>query len=210
MVSRFFKLSILTLLSFGQTFAQTEQFNYKNGIGIYPPLPGILVVEYERFLTDYSEKNTWSTGISFGYGYDAGKLKLSFAKGIDDLFETPVSFKSKWDIAVNPFVRYYFGNPENKFRPSAMFKPSLVIINIENEKNYTFPAYEFHFMGTYSFSKRFYASISLGFKHFLTYEKIEYNGEETYFPAFRFDAENPDEKPKRWLPATDIAIGYRF
>lgn len=206
---------VIVLLAFLIVFtskltAQTEPIKYKNGIGVYPPLPGIVVVEFERFLTDYSKKNTLSVGISLGYGYDAGNLSLSFAKGINDLFETPVSFKSKWDLAINPFFRYYFGSPQSKFRPSAMLKPSLVIINIENEKNYTFPSYELHIMGTYSFKKRLYAAISIGFKLFLTYNKIEYNGEETYFLAFRFETDNQTEKPKRWLPATDIVIGYRF
>jgi len=79
MIIRILILSTL-ILSIGKAFGQTEPVNYKNGFGIYPPLPGIVVVEYERFLTSYSEKNTWSTGISLGYGYDAGKFTLNFQK----------------------------------------------------------------------------------------------------------------------------------
>lgn len=185
------------------------QNTFQNSLGIAPPLPGLAVIEYERFLSDFSMQPAWSVGISTGFGYDAGKFKLGFAKGIEDLFETPVSFKVKWDYVFNPFVRYYFGKPEKKFRPALMLKPSLVFLNIENSKTHFYPAYEVHIMGNYSFNAQWFLNVSLGFKHFLKYEKIEYNGEMTYFPSFKFRPET-EQEGKRWLPATDIVFGYRF
>ena len=197
---------ILSLLLCTNSFAQ-DKLSYKNGIALSPPLPGIVVLEYERFLTNYSEPNTWTVGLSTGFGYP---VNVDWVKGIEDLFETPVSFTVKWDYVFNPFVRFYFGNPEKKFRPGVMLKPSLVFFNIENEKTYLYPSYEAHFIGAFSFSKRLYANFGVGFKHFLKYGKIEHNGEETYFPAFKFQPENSNENSKRWLPAFDIAVGFRF
>lgn len=196
---------IILMVAFNYSWAQ-EQVDYKNGIAIAPPLPGLVVIEYERFLTSYSEPNTWSVGLSTGFGYP---VNLEFVQSIEDLFETPVSFKVKWDYVFNPFVRFYFGNPDKKFRSGAMVKPSLVFFNIENEKTYFFPAYELHYTGTMSLGKRFYGSFAFGYKHFLKYDKIEYNEEETYFPAFKFQPDT-DEKSKRWLPAFDLGFGVRF
>jgi len=203
-------LALILILKIGDVFGQTENASFKNAIGIGLPLPGLVTVEYEHYLNDYSSNKVWSAGISLGYGYDAGKFEPDFARGFEDLFETSVSFEVKWDFVINPFVRFYFGNPEKKFRPSVMFKPSIVTFNIENEKNYTLTAYEFHFLGTYSFNKRFYGIIGFGFKHFLTKKEIVYNGEKTTFPAFKFQPDKLDEKPKQWLPSTDLIIGYRF
>lgn len=205
-------ISLLILLFSQLTIMAQDKglSEFKNAIAVSPPLPGIVVVDYERFLTDYRNPNrttSWSVGLSTGFGYPT---KLSFVKGIDDLFTDSVSFNVKWDYVFNPYVRCYFGNPQKKLRSGVMLKPSLVFINIENEKTYFFPSYELHLLGNWSFSRRFYGIISLGFKHFLKYDKISYQSEETYFPAFRFEPDNLDEAPKKWLPATDIAIGYRF
>jgi len=202
----------LVVVFIGSLSSQSITTSYKNGIAIGIPLPGLAVVDLEHFFGDYTSRRVWSSGLSLGYGYDAGALELDFIKTEVDLIDPEPSFDVPWSLAINPYVRYYLGNPDKNWRPALMFKPSLVIFNIENEETYTFPSYEFHCMGTLTFgkSKRLYFNISLGFKHFIKKSTIDYKGEIVEFPAFRFDENNLDEKPKTILPATDIFIGYRF
>lgn len=188
-------------------YGQSNEIDYKNSINTLP-LPGLVIAEYERMFGPYSNDNLWSAGILLGTSYDAGKFQVG--KGMKDLFDKPVSFELTGDHAINPFIRYYYGNPEKKIRSAAEVRASLIIITIENSDTHFFPAYEVHQIWVYSFTKRLFATWGIGFKHFLVQKEINFEDESTLVPAFRFQADNLDEKPKQWLPSAIINIGYRF
>ena len=176
-----------------------------NSLGLYPPLPGVFVLEYERFVATLPGGHEFSVGFAPGFGYDIGSDDWPFET--TNLYDRKVSFKTN-TIAINPFARIYFGSRSSSFRTGVMLKPSLILLDPGADWRgfEPFMSYEVHFTSSVE-ADWFYLLFGVGFKHFLRRATLEHDGIRFSFPEFKFSGEG---RGAPIMPAFNLVLGVRL
>lgn len=182
-----------------------ERRFYDQGIALYLPLPGLLVLEYEHFVDWWDVPREFAVGGAIGFGWESTSgLSVQTKRLYPDIVEWPTN-----DLTFTIFARGYWGERTDRLRPGATGKFSLFLLDPGADWSdfYAFPALEA--LGFVAHERgRYYGQIGLGVKAFLRHQAVQFDGQTTFFPEFRFDGKAGPGT--RVLPAVDVWFGVRF